>query len=446
MSGNHALSPREAAFIATNAYFTLSGWEENYKFKKKHGPDAKGAPKPTAGMASKAVINRQVVGSGDTSVAKAGISGGKISKSFEGTAGSNLGRVKSGFGYILQFERSGKSHLVFAIRGTRPEYGLADIITDANFSANRLMPQVGPVHSGFYDVYSSLKPTLANARDEIQAADYVHVVGHSLGGAIANLVAIHIARSAGKKVRLYTFGAPRVGLGLMEYDNIVKKIIGEENIFRVSHNFDPVPMVPVAPFCHVLPSLDDKNNFFIGSTVNRISGKNHDMTNYIASMGNKKWRDLDVDKRTDGFLNQQYFTSWRNSDSWLKRYIGHKLNAKLASLQRVLLGMVNTLGVKLMKIATVLDLLALAIKHGVKFYDTAKGYVARFIQDCARMFNAAVGLTASILRKLLIKMANETARVVKEGLDRAGKVIRSREFRAVLAAGVPAASIGVLLL
>lgn len=56
MSDELALKPEEAAHIAANVYFTLEGWESVYQFKLMYGDGAKGAPKPTPGMANDKVI------------------------------------------------------------------------------------------------------------------------------------------------------------------------------------------------------------------------------------------------------------------------------------------------------------------------------------------------------------------------------------------------------
>jgi len=445
MSDIDALSPSEAAYIAANVYFTLDGMEANYLFKKAHGDKAKGAPKPRPGMASSAVVHKNVVGSGDRSVAKTGINKGVLVNSFTATTGSNLvGRTKSGFGYMLQFERSGRNHLVIATRGTSPDMGYPDLLTDANTSLLRNLPGVGPVHAGFYDVYNSLLLTLSSAKDVVNAADVLHCVGHSLGGAVANLIALHFAKLR-NNVKLYTFGAPRVGLRSAMYDKVADRIIGENNIFRVSHNFDPIPMIPVAPYIHVLPSVKDKNNFFIGSPIANISLDNHDTGNYIASVQNKDWNALRADKLNEGYLDKQYFNSWRASESWLKQYIGHTVNSVMGILQRILQGLVDTLGIGFTEIATVLDLLAIAIRNGIEIYQVSKSYVVKFISDCARMFGMAVDVSREVLTKLFRKLMVELAIVAKQSLARASKVTMSREFHIILATA-SAGSIGLLLI
>lgn len=445
MTDQLSLSPEEAAYIAANVYFTLDGWDAHYKFKEKFGSDAKGAPSPKPGLASSKVVKQNVTGSGPTSVTKAGLDNGKLVNSFSATTGSNLlGRTKSGFGYLLQFERAGRKHLVIAVRGTRPEMGYPDLLTDLNISTKREMPGVGPVHAGFYDVYNSLLPTLTAAQQVIAASDVVHCVGHSLGGAVANLIALHLVQR-GANTKLYTFGAPRVGFRPTSYDTVVDLMIGNSNIYRVSHNFDPIPMIPVAPFIHAVPSIKDKNNLFIGSPVQAIDIGNHDTQNYINSVKGKHWDAMRSEKLKQGYLDKQYFNSWRASDSWLKQYIGHSINAGMATLQRILQGLIDTVGIGFTEIATILDLLAIAIRNGVNIFKVAKSHIVKFIGDCARMFGMSIEISKQVLSKLFKKLIAELTITAKMALAKAKKASKSREFNVILST-VAAGSIGLMLI
>ena len=72
----------------------------------------------------------------------------------------------------------------------------------------------------------------------------LHLVGHSLGGAIAQITAIW-ASEKGIPVNLYTFGAPRVVLNHSVH--FAAHNIGQ---YRVTHGADPIPCVPAWPFSH----------------------------------------------------------------------------------------------------------------------------------------------------------------------------------------------------
>ena len=79
----------------------------------------------------------------------------------------------------------------------------------------------------------------------------VVVVGHSLGGAIANFAAAEI-RNKGVNADLYTYGAPRIA-GKTLSDYITNQNKGGN--FRVTHGADPVPRLPplLLGFVHISP-------------------------------------------------------------------------------------------------------------------------------------------------------------------------------------------------
>ncbi len=443
---SNALSPKEAAFIAANAYFTLSGWEKRYQFNMS-GAEGK-APKVTRGQASRSVVSRNVVGSGPRSVAQAGICNSSLGGTLSGSTGSNLiGRVKTGFGYMLQFERDGKKHLVIATRGTRPEIGYPDLLTDINISTGRHFPGLGPVHSGFYDTYKSLMTSLRTneAEGQITSADYIHCVGHSLGGAVANLVAVYCAKK-GANVKLYTYGAPRVGLKDASYDKRMNALLGEENIYRVSHNLDPIPMIPIAPYIHVLPMISDKNNFFIGSPISSISMDNHDTNNYINSVGDKEWDEVRSAKLAQVDMDRHYFKSWVSDENWLKRTLGVAGNKGMAVLLRILRGMLAEAGRAITDIVTAFDLIALAIRSGLNYVSSLWAKAVNFIGECAKVVGMKIEVSQNALRKLLDKMITELKITAKLAIKKAEKLARSREFKAILAATAAGSTIGLMTL
>ena len=98
------------------------------------------------------------------------------------------------------------------------------------------------VHNGFFKAAANLKTQTLDAiyKLKFQYPNYdIIVTGHSLGGAIAQLIAMELyAKSIISQ--LYNYGQPRVGN--MEYSEFVNKKINE--IWRFTHNKDMVPHVP----------------------------------------------------------------------------------------------------------------------------------------------------------------------------------------------------------
>jgi len=76
----------------------------------------------------------------------------------------------------------------------------------------------------------------------------VHVVGHSLGGALAVLTAAELASRGRRDLHLYTFGAPRVFTGgsVAAFDRLVPSA----RVRRVQNPADLVPLVPLWPYRH----------------------------------------------------------------------------------------------------------------------------------------------------------------------------------------------------
>lgn len=125
----------------------------------------------------------------------------------------NAALVADGFGAVTPFlggaigaegfgvVREGIAYVVF--RGTQPDKA-KDYACDANFIPVG-WPGGGRVHSGFASALASLDDAVDRWLDGTHAQQVV-VTGHSLGAAIATLLAARVAAAD-----LVTFGSPRVG-------------------------------------------------------------------------------------------------------------------------------------------------------------------------------------------------------------------------------------------
>jgi pimeloyl-ACP methyl ester carboxylesterase len=124
------------------------------------------------------------------------------------------------------------------------------------------------VHLGFLTAWTHTRPSLLPhlARLATVVPDYeIHLIGHSLGGAIAALAGLEL-RARGVECVVTTFGEPRVGnKGLVGYLDEVfgvgewqgKK--GEERegregggFRRVTHVGDPVPLLPLGEWGYAM--------------------------------------------------------------------------------------------------------------------------------------------------------------------------------------------------
>ena len=128
-------------------------------------------------------------------------------------------------------------HVYVAFRGTDPD-NIHDDIADLEFIP-RIVHGVGRVHRGFWDAGRGITSQVA-AR--VGGLTY-HLTGHSLGGAIALVVAAKLAEAGMPPATLTTFGAPRVGM--VEAARVMKRLLARQTITTMyRHANDPVPHLP----------------------------------------------------------------------------------------------------------------------------------------------------------------------------------------------------------
>ncbi|PAU82292.1 lipase [Halovibrio salipaludis] len=152
----------------------------------------------------------------------------------------------TGFAVIGEGRERHRNSTLIAIRGSS---SIADYLTDFDVGiATGINNQ--SVHSGFEEAFASMRPSfndrLAKRLTQAGPNHTVHCVGHSLGGALASLTADWLKSQFPVKVKLYTFGAPRVGLK----GYATKNTNQIDAHYRCTHGADPVPLAPVWPFIH----------------------------------------------------------------------------------------------------------------------------------------------------------------------------------------------------
>jgi len=197
---------------------------------------------------------------------------------FTGKTGLPIVSAKSGFGIIgLSPEQHNKS-MVIATRGTTNN--LLDFLTDANCGLSfRNSRAKKAVHAGFNHTFNSMVSQINSFIDQHQPVN-VHCVGHSLGGALATLIAEWLAIEKNvTNVNLYTFGSPRVGL--TPFANNLSSMEKINNIFRATNSGDPIPLVPVWPFTHT-PNDGTDYRVLAGTSLNPAR---HMMKQYLAGVG-----------------------------------------------------------------------------------------------------------------------------------------------------------------
>lgn len=226
---------------------------------------------------------------------QAGLSGVSIASSqlISGRTGGNLIKKKRIFAMSGSFTKSNRKHLVVVFRGTIVELRhLHDLLTNAN-TGMTVGSTTSRVHAGFHQVFESLKEDLTRIMGSTSDHPYVHFIGHSLGGAVATLAADWVkATHSIRHVKLYTFGAPRPGVEL--FAKRLTQRLSHFDQYRLFHQTDPVPTVPIFPFVHApMPG----HGYEVPSRHLPLF-KAHSITNYQRSVEGKGWHALNVSPPT----------------------------------------------------------------------------------------------------------------------------------------------------
>ena len=140
-----------------------------------------------------------------------------------------------------------KDDMIFVCRGTEPTE-FKDIAADLNALPTKSATNTGLVHKGFKKSADNVFPALEPLINKYGKSRSIYVTGHSLGAAMATLVAYRIERteSMPNVEGLFTYGSPRVGLR-----KYIKSITNSGIIhYRFVNNNDAVTKVPPFPYWH----------------------------------------------------------------------------------------------------------------------------------------------------------------------------------------------------
>lgn len=136
--------------------------------------------------------------------------------------------------------------ILIAVRGTLE---LVDFIRDTDAEQIPFAAGAGKSHQGFYEAYDALSKLVEIYLGQFHTGQKIIICGHSLGGAIATLLAEALRRHPnGYDVLLYTYGSPRAGDA-----DFVKGAAALAHHRMVNDN-DPIPSVP-APWMNTRKSV-----------------------------------------------------------------------------------------------------------------------------------------------------------------------------------------------
>ena len=132
------------------------------------------------------------------------------------------------------------------------------------------------LHKGFRDASISIMQIL----DESYTVEHtVHITGHSLGGAIAQIIGMWL-HTRGKNVQIFSYGSPKVSNQVLSG--------GQPTHWRVVRRSDPIPFTPPWPYRHTGLFIDsqdldwgpDNDNGLISET----DGLDHAIAKYVTTL------------------------------------------------------------------------------------------------------------------------------------------------------------------
>ncbi len=329
--------------------------------------------------------------------------------------------VESDFGYVATGNGDWRGHMVVVTRGTMGPKGVsADWLSNFNVG---LQPGPGgfPVHAGFNRIWSGFNGFVSRAVEHYRPEN-IHCIGHSLGGALANLNALMLSR-AGERVSLYTFGAPRVGTMPFAADLSLRL---SDRVKRVYHPADPVPMIPLLPFLHAPMTGGIR---LAGPAGALVDASAHDMNaSYARLIGDQSWVGLE---RANTMLGDFQIDSWLQQAAHRR---GGFVMRSAALLERVARGLarlvakasIYVIGSGLSAAATAtlttLDfvawLLARAADMASTIRDEVMGLVNAIFGFLGRVGNSMVSLTQAALRWVLDLLFDFLANMARLAIDR----------------------------
>ncbi|WP_347331536.1 lipase family protein [Marinimicrobium locisalis] len=309
-----------------------------------------------------------------------------------------------------QGEYKGQAFILYT--GTTDLY---DTVTDLN-TGIKTSHTGSPIHQGFYYAFDSTLMELRQFVSRLQAVHTVHCVGHSLGGALAALAADWVRKNnASLRVKLYTFGSPRVGLEMFAKTSTTRLLA--QNIYRVYHKTDPVPMVPTWPFFHAPTGGTD---YLIHSPMGAIPWEYHRMRHYAESAKKAgSWSTIQ-NNRPKTYLDSTV-EQWLESEG-VVAFTANSLELVNAALLYVIKKVLHATGVVLVGAAattlTLLDRLAIFLAKAVEVSAELSRWVYYLVRKMASMVGIVVkegtSLTVAFIRLVFTRLYERVANMVRQ--------------------------------
>jgi hypothetical protein len=107
----------------------------------------------------------------------------------------------------------------------------------------------------------------------------VHVTGHSLGGAVAQIIGMWL-HTRGKNVQIFSYGSPKVSSQVLSS--------GQPTHWRVSNPIDPIPYSPMWPYAHTGLFIDPRDGDWGPDNdkglISKTDGLDHAIVKYVEKL------------------------------------------------------------------------------------------------------------------------------------------------------------------
>jgi hypothetical protein len=169
---------------------------------------------------------------------------------------------------------------IIVIRGTANE---ANVLSDIDV---RLVSDARTgirLHKGFKDAAATIMQIIdtstTTSKTIVQGLTLtypleqtVHVTGHSLGGAVAQIIVMWLHKR-GKNVQVYSYGSPKVSDQVLD---------SQPTHWRVVRRSDPIPFSPPWPYRHTGLFIDSQDLDWGADNDNGLISKTDGLTHAIA--------------------------------------------------------------------------------------------------------------------------------------------------------------------
>lgn len=182
--------------------------------------------------------------------------------------------------YALSIQSPSEPNVfILSIRGTDD---IPDLLQDLEFSLTDFYiggSTYGKVDAGFYTLYQSYLPRFESYLQQIPRNGTLYITGHSLGSAIAALLAMKAKQSVDNVV-FYTFASPKIGNNV--FVDFLNKIVPSH--WTVLNQADVVPSLPLSLYNNFYQDFE-KRVYINVQAGDALSC--HFLTSYIAGLDPK---------------------------------------------------------------------------------------------------------------------------------------------------------------